>query len=166
MWNLQPNINLSILRPDISETKTFFGFTLFNISIRLPVKLSVIGIPVFLSCFFFVFFLNLLLQLYHKNLIMIGLGNFYCFGCPTTAWKTIFSFSRHPEKMVFQKKLHWNMIFLVLLGKMKFLFPENMILFFRQKMKDDLSPKKIHGNMIFSSNVLKRWSFQNNCAGI
>ena len=26
--------------------------------------------------------------------------------------------------------------------------------------------KKIHGNMIFSSNVLKRWSFQKNCTGI
>ena len=39
------------------------------------------------------------------------------------------------------------------------LFPENMILHLRRKMKDDLS-QKIHGNMIFSSNVLKRWSFQ------
>ena len=35
------------------------------------------------------------------------------------------------------------MIFLVVLfGKMIFLFPENMILFFRRKMKDDLSQKK------------------------
>ena len=33
------------------------------------------------------------------------------------------------------------MIFLVLLGKMIFLFPENMILFFRHKRKDDLSQK-------------------------
>ena len=30
-----------------------------------------------------------------------------------------------------------------------YIFPENMILFFRQKMKDDLS-QKIRGNMIFS----------------
>ena len=57
------------------------------------------------------------------------------------------------------------MIFLVLLEKMIFLFPENMILPLRWKMKDDLSQKKkkkkkIHGNMIFSSNVLKRLSFQ------
>ena len=44
-----------------------------------------------------------------------------------TARKTIFSFSRPPEKMVFLKKSHWNMIFLVLSGKMIFLFPENMI---------------------------------------
>ena len=57
------------------------------------------------------------------------------------------------------------MIFLVLSGKMIFLFPENMVLFFRQKMKDDLS-KKIHGNMIFSSNFLKRWFFQKNRSGI
>ena len=33
-------------------------------------------------------------------------------------------------------------------------------------MKDDLSQKKkVHGNMIFSSNVPKRWSFQKNCTG-
>ena len=51
------------------------------------------------------------------------------------------------------------MIFLVLSGNMIFLFPENIILFFRRIMKDDLS-QEIHGNEIFSSNVLKRWSFQ------
>ena len=51
------------------------------------------------------------------------------------------------------------MIFFVLSGEMTFLSPENMILFFRQKIKDDLS-QKIHGKMIFSSNVLKKWSFQ------
>ena len=34
------------------------------------------------------------------------------------------------------------MIFLVSSGKIIFLFPENMILFFRRKMKDDLSQKK------------------------
>ena len=33
-----------------------------------------------------------------------------------------------------------------------------MIFFFRQKMKDDLS-QKMHGNMIFYSNDMKRWSF-------
>ena len=77
----------------------------------------------------------------------------------STARKTIFSFSRHPEKMVFSKKLRWNMIFLVLSGKMIFLSPENMISPLRQKMKDDLSQKNTR-NMIFSSNVLKRWSFK------
>ena len=51
------------------------------------------------------------------------------------------------------------MIFLVPSGKMIFIFPESMMLFFRRKMKDDLY-QKIHVNMIFSSNVLKRWSFQ------
>ena len=45
-----------------------------------------------------------------------------------TARKTIFSFSRRPEKMVFLKKSHWNFIFLVLSGKIIFLFPKNMIL--------------------------------------
>ena len=44
--------------------------------------------------------------------------------------------------MVFPKKSHWNMIFLVVLsGKMIFFVPENLILFFRWKMKDDLSQK-------------------------
>ena len=76
-----------------------------------------------------------------------------------TARKTIFSFSGRPEKMVFLKKLRWNMIFLVLLGKMIFPFPENMILHLRRNMKDGLS-WKIHGNMIFSWDLLKRWSFQ------
>ena len=51
----------------------------------------------------------------------------------------MFSFSKCFEKMVFPKTS--NMIFLVLAGKMIFLFPENTILFFRRKMKDHLSQK-------------------------
>ena len=60
--------------------------------------------------------------------------------------------------MVSPKKLHWNMIFFVLSGKMLFLFPENKILPLKRKIKDDLSQKKkkTHGNVIFSSGVLKR----------
>ena len=77
-------------------------------------------------------------------------------------------FCKCSEKMVFPKKLHWNMIFFVFSGKMILLFPENMTLFFRRKTKDDLSrkntwkynifcrcsekmdfPKKFHRNMIF-----------------
>ena len=68
-------------------------------------------------------------------------------------------FFQTPWKMVFSKKLRCNMIFLILSGKMIFIFPENMILPLGRKMKDDLS-QKMHGNMTFSSNVLKRWSFQ------
>ena len=60
----------------------------------------------------------------------------------TTARKTVFSFSRRPEKMIFPKKLRWNMIFLVLSGKTMFLFPENMIWHLRRTMKDDISQKK------------------------
>ena len=48
-----------------------------------------------------------------------------------------------------QKKLCWNMIFLVLSGKMIFLFPENMILHLRRKMKDDLSQKNTRKYDIF-----------------
>ena len=82
-------------------------------------------------------------------------------GLYRTAQKTIFSFSKCFEKMVFPKISHWNMIFLVLSGKTIFLFPKNMILFFRHKRKDDLS-QKIPGNIMFSSNVWKRRSFQKN----
>ena len=53
------------------------------------------------------------------------------------AQKAMFSFSRRPEMMVFPKKLRWKLIFLVLSGKMIFLFPENMILHVISKMKDD-----------------------------
>ena len=82
--------------------------------------------------------------------------------------KNLFFFFKCSEKMVFPKKLHWNIICFVLPGKMIFLFPENMIWFLRQKMKDDLSkkstwkydiffkysekmvfPKKSHWNMTF-----------------
>ena len=85
-----------------------------------------------------------------------------------TARKTIFSFSKCSKKMIFPKKSHWDMIFLVASGKMIFLFPKNMILFFKRKMKDDLSqkntwkydiffkcsekmvfPRKMYWNMIF-----------------
>ena len=59
----------------------------------------------------------------------------------STARKTIFSFSRRPEKMVFPKILRWYMIFLALSRKMMFLFLENMILSPGPKMKDDLSEK-------------------------
>ena len=83
----------------------------------------------------------------HDKIVLSGEDN--------TAKKTKFFFSKCSEKMVFPIKLHWNMIQVVLSGKMILLFPENMILFFRRKKKDDLSQKKIHGNM-FSSNVLKR----------
>ena len=41
------------------------------------------------------------------------------------------------------------MIFLVLSGKMIFLFPENMILHLRRKMKDDLSQKNTRKYDIF-----------------
>ena len=66
-----------------------------------------------------------------------------------TTRKTIFSFSRRPEKMVFPKKSRWNMTSLVLLGKMMFLLPENMILHLRRKMKDDISQKNTRKHEIF-----------------
>ena len=66
-----------------------------------------------------------------------------------TVRNTTFSFSRRPEKMVFPKKSRWNMIFLVLSGKIMFLFPRNMILYLGRKMKDDLSQKNTRKYDIF-----------------
>ena len=40
-------------------------------------------------------------------------------------------FFKCSEKMVFPKKSHWNIIFLLSSGKMAFLSPENMIFFLR-----------------------------------
>ena len=62
--------------------------------------------------------------------------------CSLTARKTIFSSSKISEKIIFPKKSNWKMIFLVSSRKIIFIFPENMTLFFRQKMEDDLSQKK------------------------
>ena len=53
------------------------------------------------------------------------------------------------------------MIFLVLSRKMMLLFPENLILSLDTKNKKSLF-KKIPGNKIFFSNILKRWYFQKN----
>ena len=82
-----------------------------------------------------------------------------------TARKTIFSFSRLSEKMVFPKKLCWNMIFLVILGKMIFLFPENIILYLRRKMKDDLSQKKYTEIWYFLQTFSKDGLFKRGCTG-
>ena len=76
-----------------------------------------------------------------------------------TTRKSIISCSRHPEKMVFPKKSRWNIIFLVLLGKIMLIFLKNMILTLAGKWKM-IFFKKIQGNMIFSSGLLKRRSFQ------
>ena len=53
-----------------------------------------------------------------------------------------FFFFRRPEKMIFPKKSRWNIIFLLLSGKMTFLFPANVILTPGRKTKDDLSRQK------------------------
>ena len=59
-----------------------------------------------------------------------------------TPRKNIFFFFKMFWKDGLAKKSHWNLIFLVLSGSVIFIFPENMILFFRRKMKDDLKKKK------------------------
>ena len=94
----------------------------------------------------------------------------------STAPKTISSFSKYSEKMVFLK--HWSMIFLALSGKMVFLLffgkkgkyyifciflyiwyfsPTNMILPFCQKIKGDLFLKNTLKDAI--SNIFEIWYF-------
>ena len=74
------------------------------------------------------------------------LFKFLSFSSPflqATAPKITFFFTKCSKKMVFPKKSHWNTILLVLSGKMIFFDPENRIVFFRLKMKDDLSLSSI-----------------------
>ena len=61
-------------------------------------------------------------------------------------------------KMIFSKRSHRNMSFLVLSGKMVFVFAETQYFFFAQKMKDDFS-KEILGDTVFSAymQALKTW---------
>ena len=69
------------------------GLALFNISMHLAVKPSVMDIPVFLSFSLF----SLYLQLYRTNLIMIGLGFFlFCFDF-RTLWLCSISTSVSPS---------------------------------------------------------------------
>ena len=65
------------------------------------------------------------------------------------ARKTIFYFSGRYEKMVFPKKSRGNTIFLVLSGKIMFLFTKNIIWRLRPKIKDDLSQKNTRKYDIF-----------------
>ena len=73
--------------------------------------------------------------------------------------KPHFIFPKVLKRWSYQNKSRRNMIFHVLLGKTIFLFPENMILPLEEKWKI-IFLKKIQGNIMFSSNVLKRWSIQ------
>ena len=63
------------------------------------------------------------------------------------SWKCDIFF-KCSEKMVFSKMLHWDMIFLVLSGKIVFFFAKTWYFFLGRKLKDDLS-QETHGTMIF-----------------
>ena len=68
-------------------------------------------------------------------------------------------FFQTPWKDRLLKKYLWNKIFLVLSGKLIFIFPELWSYTLGGKWKM-IFLKKIHGNMTFSSSFLKRWSFE------
>ena len=69
-------------------------------------------------------------------------------GVSNTAPKTIFSFSRRPEKMVFPKKLCWNMIFLYCRKRWYFILPKIWSYTLNWKWK-----------MIFLKKYKKIWHF-------
>ena len=83
--------------------------------------------------------------------------------CCTLHKKPYFLFPNVLKKWSFQKS-HWNIIFLV--SSEKIFFSPKMWSYSLGGKWKMIFLKKIHGNMIYSSNVLKRWSFQKNCTGI
>ena len=107
--------------------------------------LLVKGAKIFIFCATSLVVLNLKTVMHFSYRSLVPLGQ------QTLHKNTISPFPKCSKKIVFSKKLHWN---LVLSGKMVFRFFENTILFFRQKMKDDLS-QKIYWNMIFSVCLVK-----------
>ena len=70
-----------------------------------------------------------------------------------TLREKLYFFSKCSQKIVFPKKikLQYDLPFII---KKDDSFPENLILFLRRKIKDDLS-RKIHGNMISSVYAVK-----------
>ena len=92
----------------------------------------------------------------HDSIVKMKLANVKS---STNARKTIFSFSKCFEKMVFRKNCTgiWSFLY----------YQERWYLFFQKIWSYSLDTKgkmiflkKIPANMIFSSSVLKRWSFQ------
>ena len=65
-------------------------------------------------------------------------------------------FPKCSKKIVFPKKIALDSDPSCIFRKDSISFPENMILFFRQKMKTDLS-QKLHGNIFFVYSV--KWLF-------
>ena len=66
-----------------------------------------------------------------------------------TAWKAIFSVFKCSEKIVFPNKSALKCYISCIIRKDGISFPENMILFFRWKVKDDLSQKNTRKYDIF-----------------
>ena len=82
-----------------------------------------------------------------------------------TARKTIFSFSKRFENMVFPKKIALEYISCIIRkDDISFSRKYDLILDTKWKMIFLKKKKKKTGNMIFSSDVLERWSFQEICA--
>ena len=109
------------------------------------------GSFVFFSSFVGIFQIRTNKEQYVSNLFKVKKvhTNWYQWQQDPLHRKPYFIFPNVLKRWSFQKKSDWNIIFLVSSGKMIFLFPENMILFFRGKMKDDLSQKNTWKYNIF-----------------
>ena len=84
--------------------------------------------------------------------------------CFTPHVKPYFLFPDVLKRWSFQNiALEYDLSCIIRKDNISFLKKCDLIL--RRKMKDELF-KKTHGNMIYSSNLLKRWFFQQNCTGI
>ena len=107
--------------------------------------------------FFFQMFFPVLsgkvIFLFPENVILFFRGKMKDDLSQKNTWKYDIFFNCS-KKMVFPKKSHWHMIFLVSSGKIHFFFTKIWYFFCRRKMKDDLS-QKIHGNMMFSVYYVK-----------
>ena len=103
----------------------------------------------------------------NSNIYILSLQFFILSFTYDTAQKTFF-FPNVLKRWPFQNKSHWNIIFLVLSGKIIFIFPKNMILLFRRKRKNDFSQKnpwkydvffKCSEKMVFPKSFTGTWSF-------
>ena len=66
--------------------------------------------------------------LFPKNMILFSRQKMKDDLCQKNTWKYDLFF-KYSEKIAFSEKPHWNMIFLVLSGKMVIFLPENVIFF-------------------------------------
>ena len=81
-------------------------------------------------------------------------------------WRKYDIFSKYSEKMVFPPKNRTGILFFLYYQEWWYLFFTKIWSYSLDGKWKRNFLKKIHGNVIFHANILKRWSFQKNCIGI